>query len=266
MQVISGVLIWVGEFRGFLMKSYILCASALSCFAFAAPALSVQAALPPANTFVSLYNLGINNAPGSYSGVSQSGGSESGTLSISPQATLTAHAAGSDYNMFSAAISHLGYWYEVVGPVDGTSVNLQMTGSLEVSTSSTDGYAKAFISAGVSGINKTLEISSQGDKQLSPTWSFLVDSGQQYYVDIQANASGNDYDGLGYSSYAFADPIISFVGPHDGYSLIFSPGVGNGPEVGGVPEPATWALMLGGFGVVGSAMRRRRQGPAAVAS
>lgn len=27
---------------------------------------------------------------------------------------------------------------------------------------------------------------------------------------------------------------------------------------GGVPEPATWALMLGGFGLAGSALRRRR--------
>jgi len=27
---------------------------------------------------------------------------------------------------------------------------------------------------------------------------------------------------------------------------------------GGVPEPASWALMLGGFGLVGGAMRRRR--------
>ena len=30
-----------------------------------------------------------------------------------------------------------------------------------------------------------------------------------------------------------------------------------GPPTGGVPEPATWALMLGGFGFVGAAMRRR---------
>jgi hypothetical protein len=28
--------------------------------------------------------------------------------------------------------------------------------------------------------------------------------------------------------------------------------------VSGVPEPASWALMLGGFGLVGGAMRRRR--------
>ena len=30
-----------------------------------------------------------------------------------------------------------------------------------------------------------------------------------------------------------------------------------GPNVGGVPEPASWALMIAGFGLVGSAMRRR---------
>ena len=29
-------------------------------------------------------------------------------------------------------------------------------------------------------------------------------------------------------------------------------------NVAGVPEPASWALMLGGFGLVGRAMRSRR--------
>ena len=34
---------------------------------------------------------------------------------------------------------------------------------------------------------------------------------------------------------------------------------------GGVPEPATWALMLGGFGLVGATLRRRQGAMAAVA-
>jgi hypothetical protein len=40
--------------------------------------------------------------------------------------------------------------------------------------------------------------------------------------------------------------------------------LGNGPitqpAVGGVPEPATWAMMILGFGLIGAAVRRRRGG------
>ncbi|HEY2357324.1 MAG TPA: PEPxxWA-CTERM sorting domain-containing protein [Phenylobacterium sp.] len=35
--------------------------------------------------------------------------------------------------------------------------------------------------------------------------------------------------------------------------------VGTGPNGGGVPEPATWAMMLLGFGGVGALLRRRRE-------
>ena len=34
-------------------------------------------------------------------------------------------------------------------------------------------------------------------------------------------------------------------------------------DVGGVPEPATWAMMIGGFGMVGAAARRRAPATAA---
>lgn len=33
---------------------------------------------------------------------------------------------------------------------------------------------------------------------------------------------------------------------------------GGGPGVGGVPEPASWAMLIAGFGLTGAAMRRRR--------
>ena len=35
-------------------------------------------------------------------------------------------------------------------------------------------------------------------------------------------------------------------------------GANGGPAVGGVPEPASWALLVAGFGLTGAALRRRR--------
>ena len=57
-----------------------------------------------------------------------------------------------------------------------------------------------------------------------------------------------------------ADPSTIFFGDGTGFanasanirSVVFT-----FPGAGGVPEPASWALMIAGFGLVGSAMRRR---------
>ena len=48
-------------------------------------------------------------------------------------------------------------------------------------------------------------------------------------------------------------------------SLYRQTGIGPVPVVSDVPEPATWAMMLGGFGMVGGALRRRIGAPAAQA-
>ena len=48
-------------------------------------------------------------------------------------------------------------------------------------------------------------------------------------------------------------------GAHD-LSDLFQPGV-----IPGVPEPTTWSLLIGGFGLVGGAMRRRSAGVAVAA-
>jgi hypothetical protein len=57
----------------------------------------------------------------------------------------------------------------------------------------------------------------------------------------------------------FVDRYQSITGAGNVTSAIGRPAEGGGGGgAGGVPEPATWALMIGGFGGVGALMRRRR--------
>lgn len=59
--------------------------------------------------------------------------------------------------------------------------------------------------------------------------------------------------GTGGQSSASIDPM--FTTDVLGGAFIFSPGV-TAPPTGGVPEPASWALLLAGFGLAGVALRR----------
>lgn len=83
--------------------------------------------------------------------------------------------------------------------------------------------------------------------------------------NIFVNAAGYSLD---------ADPIADALGAFGGYDFFFGRSVGGNPfavtlAVGNfdavhatttdVPEPATWSLMIAGFGAVGTTLRRRQQ-------
>ena len=85
-------------------------------------------------------------------------------------------------------------------------------------------------------------------------------------------ASGND--GLVSTAYAsnFRDAIPDDVGLGSVRSSVNFGGTTTGnyarftlANAGAVPEPATWAMMIGGFGLIGAARRRRVRATAAVA-
>lgn len=99
-------------------------------------------------------------------------------------------------------------------------------------------------------------------------------------IDGAAAGSGA-FSALGASGFSFASfDVSSKTGPfsitansafqlllsgYDNYDsyftyggAAFSPGASPPPPPNGVPEPATWAMMILGMGVVGSALRRRR--------
>jgi hypothetical protein len=66
-------------------------------------------------------------------------------------------------------------------------------------------------------------------------------------------------EGYGGTGRAYIDPVFTFADPSLAsiYTFVGVPFDASTPA--GVPEPASWAMMVGGFGLVGSAMRRRQR-------
>jgi hypothetical protein len=89
---------------------------------------------------------------------------------------------------------------------------------------------------------------------------FVAQAGQSYYLAIHARSDFRDNDGI---FWAFTNLNGSlgtqfqqngqgdFI-PVGGDMAFFLTGAG-------APEPATWALMIGGFGLAGAGLRARRQ-------
>jgi hypothetical protein len=56
-------------------------------------------------------------------------------------------------------------------------------------------------------------------------------------------------------------PCVVTWGPDGEYSIDLTPYsvfFSSLPVLSSVPEPASWAMMLGGFGLIGGALRRRK--------
>lgn len=118
-------------------------------------------------------------------------------------------------------------------------------------------------------VNDTLQIYGVGAGGALTSLGFtgLIRSG----LDGEASFVNSGANG-GTTTLTFLDHL----GMHDGYLFTtfkrgdqtFNGVTGQGYRIdaitGGVPEPATWATMIGGFGLAGAAMRRRKAAAAAV--
>jgi hypothetical protein len=85
------------------------------------------------------------------------------------------------------------------------------------------------------------------------------------YVGSSITLAGNTVTGIeGNGTIQFNGLVksISWSNPSPEFWYGFTVGT-PGKAGGGVPEPATWALMVGGFGLAGAALRRRRASVAA---
>jgi hypothetical protein len=111
-----------------------------------------------------------------------------------------------------------------------------------------------------------IAIISLGQPGVQTRWTFsesftLVDQGPGAFGNGVFTIAGNQI------SAGEAHGIIRFDGPLSSLTLTSANGEfwsgltfgTSGPATGGViPEPATWSLLIAGFGLVGAAIRRRR--------
>ena len=196
-------------------------------------------------------------------------------------ASVTSGPAGSFGFGNAGAQGFTNYSFLVLG-VGDAPVTINASGSAGFSSLQTGGHGNAELllriregDNNLSGplvLDEFLNLNEVGGVcSTSCADSFAVDSDfllhtntiYTVHMDVNAGLFGGGPPGTN-TAYANIDPMFTVHGP---FTIQLSDGFGGGINLpgagGGVPEPASWALMLLGFGGLGAALRRRRAGPSA---
>lgn len=176
---------------------------------------------------------------------------------------------GVNYGDFGDVLGDMTGQYATITGIFDTDL---MTDHHTIGTTSSDTrQGPAFASITVNGVTRTIE----GDEHSSVSvvnyphsagfFFNVFGAGNTPWIDVSLQSNGN---------YNF--PVLDVSSPIDVDGSIFSgfasayfgaTGIGiavdrlvitDAPPAG-VPEPASWAMMIGGFGMVGGALRSRRK-------
>lgn len=102
-----------------------------------------------------------------------------------------------------------------------------------------------------------------GDNITGGDWSLFADVGATNYasingVDLASGTNPGTTHNFSFVATGSSTTLSFYEFSDSGASPIIDNVLVTGPTAAAVPEPATWALMIGGFGLAGATLRRRR--------
>jgi hypothetical protein len=148
-------------------------------------------------------------------------------------AAITFFAAGAA----NAALVFAGSWRLTDGPVGSTSPLSAQQAAAQLFGGDAADYSISIAGDDVGDIN-------------NQAWYLIFDMPGSVFV---GGESATDFFGFGISAYAFDAELAKDANSFVNYAFRETDVVGPG-----IPEPATWGLLIGGFGLTGAALRRRR--------
>lgn len=162
----------------------------------------------------------------------------------------------------------IDYAFKIDGTDQDPLIPVLLLGNGGVSVSTSGGIGQAGLDFTHDGItdNFGVQVFSGGPGAgFTVNQIYKLQPGHVYYLGMFATAHAfaaltNGESGVA-SVNASVDPTFTILGGYGSrYHFVGLPssatGSGTAPAV---PEPETWAMMVGGFGVIGSVMRRRRR-------
>lgn len=214
---------------------------------------------------------GFETSPGTYArpiNVNDISADQNGSVQTGPLPTVSASSSvnflgGYHYDFSAAVYSSLSYYVELVGPNSATDIPVFTTATGSTNCVSNCSVRLDFRMRDNRGGIDVIDVKSVNVAQNA---YFLPNI--PYYVALYAEADSSGTLGGPYgSASATLDPMffLDQFYSDQGYHLIFSEGIGNGP-VGGVPELSTWAMMVLGFCGLGYMAFRRKQNGRALAA
>lgn len=152
----------------------------------------------------------------------------------------------------------------VEGFINNTTIGVNVEGNEDIKTSSqggvvwivaTDGSGLNFLKFTLDGYDfSSFEVDLKDPTGNNPTWSVTI------LTDNGTTETFNNFNGGYINAYGTGGSRISSVQFQTNADIagVGQVRFGGAREIGVVPEPTTWAMMILGFGAAGTLLRRRR--------